>query len=331
MSRVWCTRAAAALGALVVLVLPGGAAGPPRASEGPEPVRATGVLSVSVSPTLVPPGAPVDVTVRAAGLPGHEAEVQVLDPSGWTTAGWARLDARGRATVRLSRAAAWTYRVRAVVAWAAGVTASSGGQAFTVTTRGLGDPNAYRYLYVSRGAPARWNPCAVVTYRVNDARARPTALGDLREALRRVTYETGVRFRELGRTSVVPGAPGGFRYEADLVVAWTDAKHTEHLGGQRAGAGGFEPPVDGRGGRPRIHHAFVVVDVGAVKDLDPGFGAGRTEGQVLLHELGHVMGLDHVDAEHQMMRPELTTVDATLYGAGDLTGLRRIGRRAGCL
>jgi hypothetical protein len=38
-----------------------------------------------------------------------------------------------------------------------------------------------------------------------------------------------------------------------------------------------------------------------------------------------------VRADDQIMRPSVDDVPATLYGAGDLTGLRRIGRRAGCV
>lgn len=339
---------------------PAGPVAPARGSGGPVAGRAAApfaappvdpvavprdVLAVTVSPVLVPPVAPVDVTVRSPLLGGGEVTLEVDAGRGWAEAGRVRLDSAGTGRARLSRTAAATYRVRAVFS-AAPVAAGPGGAAtpvaapvaaaasepaaFEVTARGRGDARAYRYMLVRRGVPARWNPCAEVTYRVNARRARPTALADLREALRRVTYETGVRFREVGTTAQVPGAKG-FRYDADLVVAWSDARTSRHLGGPRAASGGFEYPVEGRGGRPRIRHGFVVVDATVVTKYEPGFGAGVTEGEVLLHELGHVMGLEHADSEYQMMRPALHTLDAALYGAGDLTGLRRIGRAAGCV
>jgi hypothetical protein len=290
-------------------------------------VPAAPALTVAAVPVVVPPEAPVDVTVRSRALAGREVEVLVGTGAQWRVEGRVVLDQRGRGTVRVSRRPAATYTVRAVALLRGGVAASAEGS-FRVTATGDGDPRAYRFLYVSRGAPARWNPCAVVTYRVNAATAAPTSRDDLREALRRVTYETGVRFRYLGETRYVPGARG-FRYEADLVVAWSEPRMSRELGGDRAAAGGFTQPVAGRGGRPRIRNAFVVVD--ATRGLPGGFGEGETEGQVLLHELGHAMGLGHVEADAQIMRPELHDMKAALYGAGDLTALRRLGRRAGCL
>ena len=53
---------------------------------------------------------------------------------------------------------------------------------------------------------------------------------------------------------------------------------------------------------------------------------------VLLHELGHIMGLDHVHDPDQLMysgrHPNVFLHD---YGTGDLEGLRRLGMDAGCL
>lgn len=327
-----------AAAALAVSYGAGGAAATPAPGAlSREPVPARAAAEVEVSPVLVPPAAPVEVEVDAPAFRGASAVVQLRAGGEWVAAARVTLDGHGRGKARVMRTAAGWYEVRAVVdpvpdGPAGGVAAVASDLArFEVTSTGLGDPSAYRYLATWRGAPARWNPCAVITYRVNAARARPTALGDLREALRRVSYETGIRFRELGATARVPGRPG-FRYDADLVVAWTDREATPLLGGDRAAAGGFEAPVAGLGGRPRIVHGFVVVDAERVADLDAGYGAGLTEGQVLLHELGHVLGLDHVDADDQMLRPRLERAEvATLYGAGDLAGLRRLGRRAGCV
>lgn len=342
MSQVRCIRAAAGLLLAAAVAVPGpaGLAAPGRgpASRPPvaaEPAPLWRVLTVAVSPVLVPPMAPVDVAVAAPLLAGRRVAVEVAVRGGpWAVAARPVLDEKGAATVRVARTPAATYDVRAVFTpdrdrpIAAG---ASERRSFEVTAKGLGDPEAYRYVHVSRGAPARWDPCSVVTYRVNTEDARPNSLADLREALRRVTYETGVVFREAGTTRQVPGAPR-FRYDADLVVAWTNGGDgTTLLGGDRAAAGGFEHPVAGRGGRPRINQGFVVVDTTALVRMGPGFGEGETEGQVLLHELGHVMGLDHIEEDHQIMRSTVQKMDAALYGAGDLTGLRRIGRAAGCL
>jgi predicted Zn-dependent protease len=51
---------------------------------------------------------------------------------------------------------------------------------------------------------------------------------------------------------------------------------------------------------------------------------------VLMHELGHVIGLDHVSDQSQIMYQTVTTKQS-VFGAGDLAGLQLLGRPAGCL
>ena len=61
----------------------------------------------------------------------------------------------------------------------------------------------------------------------------------------------------------------------------------------------------------------------------PGFSQPGEEGPTLLHELAHLVGLGHVQAPFELMnRDGGGVVD---YGAGDLAGLHRLGRSAGCL
>lgn len=52
-----------------------------------------------------------------------------------------------------------------------------------------------------------------------------------------------------------------------------------------------------------------------------GYSAARA---VVLHELGHLVGLDHFEAESELMHPE-GRVDVTDFGPGDLTGLAELG------
>ena len=74
---------------------------------------------------------------------------------------------------------------------------------------------------------------------------------------------------------------------------------------------------------------LIVIDSSQNAKLAPGFGA-TSLGAVLMHELGHVVGLDHVTDTAQIMYPTVTDKPA-VYAAGDLAGLQQLGRANGCL
>ena len=94
---------------------------------------------------------------------------------------------------------------------------------------------------------------------------------------------------------------------------------------------GLAVPVAVRDGD---RHALVTGQVvlnAARTDLRPGFGdRADSWGAVLVHELGHVLGLAHVTDTTQMMSAAPGRGPIEL-GAGDRAGLARIGAGAGCL
>src|SRR6478736_5981808 len=172
--------------------------------------------------------------------------------------------------------------------------------------------SAAHYAFLSRvghpgAAIARWNPCSgPIGYRVNLAQAPRGALADVQGAVARVSAATGLRFRYLGTTSVVPSSTdSGPAYPAgtSLGAAWVTGR------------------VDDRGRAwGQVVEGAVVVD--ATQHAEPGFGTAvrGTRGRMLMHELGHAVGLGHVSDRAQVMYP----VDSgpAVWGAGDRAGLR---------
>jgi hypothetical protein len=71
------------------------------------------------------------------------------------------------------------------------------------------------------------------------------------------------------------------------------------------------------------------VTLDATADLQAGFG-GQTWGQAILHEVGHVVGLAHVDDPSSVMNP-LIGVRPALWGPGDRAGLWQLGMGSSCL
>ena len=106
---------------------------------------------------------------------------------------------------------------------------------------------------------------------------RPPGLSDLREAMRRITQVSGIRFRYQGRTSVVPrrgyGGPGPNR----MVVAWAPPERSGGL----LFPGGSAVWVGRRQSGSRLVSGYVIMNTAVTTErrprvrrgVDPGPGA----------------------------------------------------------
>ena len=200
------------------------------------------------------------------------------------------------------------------------------------------DPSEHRdeFRFIARdfqGDPVRWNPCEPVHYVVNVSDAPAGSLGDVQDAVIRISEATGITFTYDGltdevlerRRDMVQDDRYGDRW-APVLVTWVDPDTSEvsfrSEGDVAAGvASPFTPP-----GSDVIVSGWIAIN--ANDPNPPGFTSPDDQGPVVLHEWGHVMGLDHVGERGQLMHPAGGGV-ADL-GPGDLEGLRLVGRSQGC-
>ena len=205
--------------------------------------------------------------------------------------------------------------------------------------------------YSARSVVARFTPCltlggvttaTTISYAVNTG-GNSTRVALVQEALAQVTSYSGLRFRYVGSVSYVPHYavlhyPAGDRLmfnaaqqraatHADLVIGWVSASKTNLFSGDEAGVGTVSWTGSYRS-QLRIVEAAALIKLGV--RLRPGFTTGASEGSLLLHEIGHAVGLNHVGTTSQIMYPTLGSYTASSYQAGDRTGLRLVGRSAGC-
>ena len=215
-----------------------------------------------------------------------------------------------------------TFRVHAPATTL--LTEASSGQGSLKVRRGYRPTGSTQHALL--GGSARWNACMPIRYAVNPARMRKRGKADLRHALREVSAATGLRFTSAGTTSHLP-RPGGYPdypKGIDIIVAWASAKRVPMLTGSTVGIGGSAIS----GGQRML--GAVLLDAESFRR--PPAELRRMWREVMLHEVGHVVGLSHVGDRRLVMYPSVgggTNRFRDRFNRGDLTGLAKLGAGAG--
>jgi hypothetical protein len=212
-----------------------------------------------------------------------------------------------------------------------------------VMTRVGDGGGAYAFLSSDRsGRPMRFDSCRPIRYVVNPDGAPAGAVDEVNDAFRRLSAVTGLRFQSAGTTNETHLPVGGTtrrrsyqpeRYGvgqwAPVLISWTTDRAEPLLAGLTLGYGGATSYW-----LSTTDQAYVTGEAVFDRDLSvlrSGWGAGLTRGNLVLHELSHVLGLDHVADRRQVMNPSLNSSTPDGFGAGDVAGLSRIGAAGGCL
>lgn len=178
------------------------------------------------------------------------------------------------------------------------------------------------------GEPTAYDPCRPIPVVVNTRTAPAGGAVALDQAIAEVSRLTGLQFVREGSTDEAPSVerqayqPERYgRRWAPVLIAWSDPAETPRLAVDTAGIGGSTPIlVDD-------HHTYVTgqivldgPDLAAALAQSNGTALARA---IIQHELGHLVGLDHVKDDRELMFDD--NVGLTAFGAGDRAGLARLG------
>lgn len=175
-----------------------------------------------------------------------------------------------------------------------------------------------------------YDPCRPIRYVIREQGAPPDADALVQRAVHRVAGATGLQFVYEGSTAEVPSADRpayqpqryGDRW-APVLIAWTTPEESPSLGGDTIGMGGSA--WASHGGTAAYVSGQVELDAPQFRELLGTAGGQAAAASIIMHELGHLVGLDHVADATQLMSTEAHT-GVTDFGDGDLTGLELLGQ-----
>lgn len=185
------------------------------------------------------------------------------------------------------------------------------------------------------GQPVRWDPCSPLDLVVDTDGAYPGFRSDLADAVDEVAELSGLELRVLDEVDERPHV----RREVHQPERYGDRWAPVLVAFARPGENelplldldrGLAAPIAVGSPGDRVYVTGQVVLNVERDDLDPGVGSrDGSWGATLRHELGHLVGLDHVDDEQQLMYPHPVAGEVG-WGDGDRRGLRALGG-GGCL
>ncbi|MBG6183077.1 hypothetical protein IWX65_001024 [Arthrobacter sp. CAN_A214] len=173
-----------------------------------------------------------------------------------------------------------------------------------------------------------YDPCRPVHYVVRPEDAPPGSEGLIKAAVAEISAATGLQWVYDGTTSEGPSSDRATyqpkRYGekwAPVLFTWTNEDETPGLEGTMIALASSEHAQ--RPGTPAVYVAGQVkLDVDQLSEiLEEPEGRYEVKG-LILHELGHVVGLDHIDDRDQLMH---ATAPVYEMQDGDRAGFALLG------
>lgn len=190
----------------------------------------------------------------------------------------------------------------------------------------------YAFSETAGSQPVAFGSCNLPLHVViNDARRPEGAEGLVEQAVDTVSEASGFPMIVDGTTDETPDPDRALEQErygpgaAPILIAWTGPDRIPQLAGDTLGRGGPRGIHDAATGRPYYTTGHVFLDAAELGE-ELRKGHDDTVRATIMHELGHVLGLDHVDSPFELMSE--SNLGVTRFGPGDREGFARLARAA---
>jgi len=193
--------------------------------------------------------------------------------------------------------------------------------------------DSYRFVahQTDGTTPVAYDPCRPIHYVIRPQGQPAGGNKIVTDAVLRVSKATGLRFVFDGATSEAPSRERpsyqperyGDRW-APVLISWVTSRENPDFAADVTGEGGSS--YVGFPNRPSAYVTGAVqLDAGQIAVILQRPQGNQVVRAIVLHELGHLVGLGHVTAVNQLMYPQ-SQRGVIEFGTGDLTGLAALGR-----
>jgi hypothetical protein len=193
-----------------------------------------------------------------------------------------------------------------------------------VAAIGSGGEGHYAFLQTDPkyGGPVTYSSCRSipVEFNLHGVDDPDTTRQVLLQALGEASAASHLNLVYSGDSPRRPRSNWGTLYGYPVLIAFADASEIASMDGVGGRGGSSWTEVNGR--ETYVSGQIVMERLYWNRELHAGHGTDITR-SLVMHELGHILGLGHVDDRHEIMNP---SAGPTHWGPGDRKGLALLGK-----